>query len=87
MIRPIIVFITGLLTITAVTLLSGVVLEPLLEAVVNDQAVQQLGWAADAEKVVDTVNQYAPLLYIVYLLVFAVAWAFRKERVTSRRVR
>lgn len=84
--RGVIVFVGGLLFISGLVLLSGVVLEPFLEVVVNNEAVQQMGLANDAERIVDTIQRNAPLIYIVYLLVFGVAWAFRRERVTSRRV-
>lgn len=84
--RGAVVFLTGLVFLSGFVLLSGVLLEPFLEIVVQDEAVQALGWGSDAERIVDTIQRNAPLIYIVYLLVFGVAWAFRRERVTSRRV-
>lgn len=86
MLVPVIAYVAGLLMLALITLFSGVMLEPILEIVAADPAVQDQGWAHTAESITDTINRNAPLALIGYHLVFGLAWALRRERVTSRRV-
>lgn len=83
--RGVVVFMTGLLVISAVTLVAGALLEPILDVVTASSAVQDLGWASDAESITDTILQYVPLLFIAYTLAWGTAWAIRRERHTEVR--
>lgn len=85
--RAVVVFLYGLLTISAITLMAGTLLEPILEVVTASQAVADLGWSSDAVSITDTILRYMPLMFIAYLLAFAGAWAFRRERFTDVRRR
>ena len=85
--RGVALFMSGLLVIAAVTLVAGALMEPILDVVTASEAVQELGWASDAESITDTVLQYAPLLFIAYTLAWGTAWAIRRERRTEVRRR
>lgn len=83
--RGVAVFISGLFVLTLITMFSGAMLEPILEIVATDPAVQSLGWATYATDITDTINRWIPLLYIAYLLVWSGMWYLRKERMTGAR--
>ncbi len=83
--RGVAVFITGLLLLSIITLVAGVTLEPVLEEVANDPAVESMGLDDDATKITDTILRWMPLMYIAYILVWATAWYFRRERMTGVR--
>ena len=83
--RGVIVFVSGLFILTAITMFAGMILEPILAQVVDAEAVQALGWGETGEDITDTIVRWLPLLYITYLLVWAGAWYFRQERMTARR--
>ncbi len=83
--RGVAVFITGLLLLSIITMIAGVTLEPVLEEVANDPAVESMGLDDDATKITDTILRWMPLMYIAYILVWAAAWYFRRERMTGVR--
>ncbi|WP_435551953.1 hypothetical protein [Natrinema sp. CGMCC1.2065] len=85
--RGVAVFISGLFILTAITMFTGVMYEPILEIVANNGAVQQAGLASDATDIADTVLRWMPLMYIAYILVWATLWYFRRERMTAPRGR
>lgn len=85
--RGVAVFITGLFVLTAVTMMAGVVLEPIHEIVVNDAAVEAQGLDDDASGITNTILRWMPALWIAYLLVWAAGWYLRRERMTGVRRR
>ena len=78
--RGVVVFITGLFIISAITMFAGVLIEPFVAIVAEDSAMQNLGWAGIGEDIGDTILRWMPLLFIAYILVWASAWYFRVER-------
>lgn len=85
--RGVQVFVTGLLVISAVVLLMGTLLEPIAAVATDSAAVQNLGWADDANQIRDTILRWVPLLFIGYLVTFGTMWAFRRGRTTEVRRR
>lgn len=83
--RGVIVFVTGLVILAGIVLLMGTLLEPILSIVMADSAVQGLGWDGYAADIADTPLQWAPLFFIAFLLTWAAAWYFRRERMTAPR--
>lgn len=82
--RGIAVFISGLFILTVFTMFTGPILEPVLDVVASDPAVQAQGWDSTAANITDTITRWMPLMYIAYLLTWAGAWYFRRERMTAR---
>lgn len=82
--RGVAVFITGLFVLTAVTMMAGVVMEPILEIVANDPAVIAAGWDDDVRDITNTTLQWMPAIWIAYLAVWAGGWYLRRERTTAR---
>lgn len=85
--RGIIKLITGLVFISLATVMMGPLLEPVTTIVVNNAAVQALGWGSFATDIRDTILRYIPLLFIAVLLAFAGAVAFDSGRTTEVRGR
>ena len=85
--RGVVVFVTGLFMISGITMFAGMLLEPFIAIVGNDEAVQALGWGDTPADIGDTILRWMPLLFIAYLLVWAGVWYFRFERFTEVRRR
>ena len=83
--RGIQTFVIGLLVISAVVLFAGVLLEPITEVVLASSAVQEMGWDSEAVDIQNTILRWIPLMFIGYLLTWAVMWAIRRERTTGMR--
>lgn len=83
--RGVAVLITGLFVVTALTMLMGVMYEPILEIVVSSSAVEAEGMGGTAERIADTNLQWVPAIGLAYFLVWGVMWYFRRERMTGRR--
>ena len=83
--RGIQTFIIGLLVISAVVMFAGVLLEPITEVVLASSAVQEMGWDNVAVDIQNTILRWIPLMFIGYLLTWAVMWAIRRERTTGVR--
>lgn len=83
--RAIQTFIIGLLVISAVVMFAGVLLEPITEVVLASSAVQEMGWDNVAVDIQNTILRWIPLMFIGYLLTWAVMWAIRRERTTGVR--
>jgi len=83
--RGIQTFVIGLLVISAVVLFAGILLEPITEVVLASSAVQEMGWDSAAVDIQNTILRWIPLMFIGYLLTWAVMWAIRRERTTGMR--
>ena len=79
------IFIGGLLTISAITMFAGVLLEPFIHIVADDSAARAMGWDTVGEDIGDTILRWMPLLFIAYLLVWGFVWYIRFERFTEVR--
>ena len=83
--RGVIVLVTGVFTIAAVVMVAGVVVEPIAQVVVSNQAVQNLGWTGHVTSIQTTVLRWGSLLGIVFFVVWAFLWALRRSRTTEVR--
>ena len=79
--------ITGLFTISALVLVAGSVVEPIVSVVASDSAVQSYGWDSTAGGLQQVLLQWMPLLFVGFLVVFGVMWAIRRGRTTEVRRR
>jgi uncharacterized membrane protein len=85
--RGIVVFITGLFTISAIVLVMGAVLEPLTTVVTGSGAVQSLGWASKATSIRDMILNRIVLVFLIFLVLWPTLWYIRKNRNTGVRRR
>jgi len=83
--RGIQTFVIGLLVISAVVMFAGILLEPITAVVADSSAVQEMGWDSEAVDIQNTILRWVPLMFIGYLLTWAVMWAIRRERTTGVR--
>jgi hypothetical protein len=85
--RGIVVFITGLFTISAITIVMGPVLEPLTTIVAGNSAVQALGWAGTATSIQNTILDKIVLIFLIFLVLWPTLWYIRRNRNTGVRRR
>lgn len=82
------VIFVGFVSIILFGLIAPAILEPIVDVVVNDPAVQSssVNGSGIADNMLSSVLVWAPLFVLGSAVVSAVVWYFRKERAT-RRVR
>lgn len=85
--RGIVVFITGLFTISVLVLMMGTLLEPITTVVTDSSAVQSLGWAGTATSIRDTILNRIVLVFLAFLFIWPTLWYIRKNRNTGVRRR
>jgi ethanolamine transporter EutH len=85
--RGAIKLLTGLLTISAVILAAGMMVEPIVRIVAEDPAVAEIGLSGMALDMQQVLLQWLPLLFVAFLLVFGVMYALRRGRTTDVRRR
>lgn len=83
--RAIAVFFGGLLTISAIMLIAGPLVEPIAAVVLDSSAVQTLGWASEVKSIRTTLLQWVPAIFLAYLVTWAGMWVFRRGRTTGVR--
>lgn len=81
--RGAIVIISGILSIAAIVMVAGWIVEPLTEVVTSSAAVQEQGWDSHAENIQETVLRWAVLIFLAGLGLWAGLWAIRRERTTG----
>jgi pheromone shutdown protein TraB len=79
----------GFASILAFGLVAPAVLEPIVEVVVNDPAVQssQIDASSWTDSLLTSVLVWAPLVVLGSGVASAVVWYLRRERRSTRRVR
>lgn len=85
--RAVTTFITGVFFITLVVFVAGLTMEPLLDIIQANQAVQAMGWGTEAEEITDTVLRWSPLAGLFFFVTWSFLWAIRREKRTSSAFR
>jgi hypothetical protein len=80
------VIFVGFVSMLLFGVLAPAILEPIVDVVINDPAVQNapIDGAGIADDMLSSVLVWAPLLVLGAGVVSAVVWYFRKERATRR---
>lgn len=83
--RGIAVVVTVTFGIIIVMMVAGPVLEPVNDVVGDNDAVEKQGWDSIGDRTVSVIMRYVPMIAIAGVLVWALRWYLRRERLSGVR--